>query len=149
MRDLKNDVPARLVAVPVLGGLAIAVYLTIVHYAGSGLYCLGLSGCDEVNQSPYATVAGIPVALLGAGLCAVMLGVLWAEHNGRTPSLTARPLLFGLALAGVLYYAYLTYLELAVIRAVCVWCVTSAALTVIIFVLAVLRLRALFVQLRA
>jgi len=59
------------------------------------------------------------------------------------------PPTFGLALAGVLYYAYLTYVEVAVLRAICIWCVLSALITVAIFGLAVVRTRALVQELQS
>lgn len=128
-------------------GLAIAVYLTTVHFAQGEVYCLGVSGCDEVNKSPYSEVAGLPVSLLGSLLYAALIGVLWAEASERLKPGEARPLLFGMALSGVLYYAYLTYVEVAILRAICIWCVASAVITAAIFVLASVRLRWQFVAL--
>ena len=123
-------------------GLAVSTYLTIVHYAPVPLVCLGTTGCEEVNRSIYSLVAGVPVALVGAAAYLAMLAVLWAESLKVIKSDEALLAVFGLALAGVLYSAYLTYIELAVLRAVCIWCVTSAAAITAIFALSFVRLRA-------
>ncbi|MGH2407422.1 MAG: vitamin K epoxide reductase family protein, partial [Candidatus Limnocylindrales bacterium] len=84
-------------------------------------------------------VAGIPVALLGmgfSGLVALLQLVWW--RRGARPALFAG---YGIGLFGLLFVAYLTYLELFVIGAVCVWCVTYAATVVIGWAIAALALR--------
>ncbi len=110
-------------------GVAIATYLTIIHYDRGALVC-GLGDCQTVQNSKYAEIVGIPVALLGLGmyLSVVGLGVLRRLRPERLPLLTMTA--FTLVLAGAFYAAYLTYLEVAVIHAICEWCVTSALLTV-------------------
>ena len=87
-----------------------------------------LGDCHAVQSSHYATVAGVPVALLGLRM---YLGVLaFGVLRWRRPDLVPATIAaFALALAGALYAAYLTYLQVAVIGAVCQWCVISAALT--------------------
>ncbi len=110
-------------------GVAIATYLTIIHYDRGALVC-GLGDCQTVQNSKYAEIVGIPVALLGLGmyLSVVGLGVLRRLRPERLPLLTMTA--FTLVLAGAFYAAYLTYLEVAVLHAICEWCVTSALLTV-------------------
>lgn len=83
---------------------------------------------------------GIPIAILGAGMYLVLLGILGLEL--RSPFWVANgPLaVFGISLAGVLYSAYLTYLEVAVIHAICPYCVISAIALVVIFGATVIRL---------
>lgn len=110
-------------------GVAIATYLTIIHYDRGALVC-GLGDCQTVQNSKYADIVGIPVALLGLGmyLSVIGLGVLRRLRPERLPLLTMTA--FTLVLAGAFYAAYLTYLEVAVLHAICEWCVTSALLTV-------------------
>ncbi len=117
-----------------VAGIAVAGYLTLVAYDDALLVC-GLGDCATVQNSPYAKVAGIPIALFGMLLYLTLAGLALARWRGlgRLDVLTS--LAFGLALAGTLYSAYLTYLELFVIHAICQWCVTSAVLVTAITLL--------------
>jgi len=122
-------------------GMGISAYLSFVHLNGIPLYCEGSGGCHTVQASEYATLLGVPVALLGFALYTSIFivggaGVWttgWAAE--RAPFLV-----FGLALSGVLYSSYLTWLELYRIHAICVWCVASACLLAGIFVIATAQL---------
>jgi len=102
-----------------LVGVAIASYLTWVHYAGLKPVCVGGGGgCERVQSSEYAALFGVPVAVLGVLGYLGVLGTL-ALPDGRTAAAF-------LSLVGVAFSAYLTWLELAEIHAVCQWCVASA-----------------------
>jgi uncharacterized membrane protein len=124
-------------------GVAISLYLTYVAIWEEGnAFCTGIGDCVRVQQSRYARVAGIPVALLGLGMYTGLVTML-ALRRWR-PEVLPRPLaVWTVALAGggVIYSGYLTWLELAVIEAICVWCVGSATVVTAIFVLAVPDLR--------
>ncbi len=113
-----------------LAGTGIAAYLVRVHYDDSALICT-VGDCATVQKSTYAELWGMPIALLGLGmyLAILALGVLrWRRKSVSGPAtLTA----FTIALAGTLYAAYLTYVELFVIDAICQWCVASALLTLV------------------
>ena len=101
-------------------GVAIAGYLTYVHYAELEPVC-GLGGdCERVQTSEYAEVAGIPVAVLGLGGYLLILASLGIRGEAG--------LLAGatLALVGFGFSAYLTYREIVTIDAICTWCVASA-----------------------
>ena len=105
-------------------GLGVSSYLFWVRLGGTSALCTGFGGCDLVNASTYAQVGGIPVSLIGiVGYLAILGLSLWRASGGPW---TLSLLVFGVALAGFLYSAYLTYLELFVIYAVCPWCVASA-----------------------
>ena len=106
-------------------GLLISGYLTWVHYAGVVPVCVGGSGsCETVQTSSYATIVGVPVAALGiVGYSGLLLSALLRGEAGVYLGLLV-------ALVGTLFSAYLTYLELFVIHAICEWCVASAALMV-------------------
>ncbi|MGH2522334.1 MAG: vitamin K epoxide reductase family protein [Anaerolineales bacterium] len=97
-------------------------------------------GCDVVNSSPDSEINGIPVAALGVGMFLALAGTLVLENRWPLAPTYGPLLVFGLSLTGALYSAYLTYLELAVIRAVCPYCVISALLITGILILAVARL---------
>ena len=106
-------------------GVAVAGYLTWVHYAGVGLLCAGGGGgCGRVQGSSYATLAGVPVAVIGlGGYVAILCSLLLRGEPARLATAA-------LALVGATFSAYLTYLELFVIEAICQWCVASAILMV-------------------
>lgn len=122
-------------------GLADSVYLSWVKVAGARAACYGIGDCDSVNNSRYAEIGGMPIALFGAGLYLLILAFLVAE--GRLPkwSETLRLGVFGLALAGTIYSAYLTYLEVAVIRAICPYCVVSAGILALLLGISIVRQR--------
>lgn len=107
-------------------GIGVSAYLLWVRLAGSSALCTGFGGCELVNASRYALVAGIPVSLIGLIGYLVILGLSLWKMRGGPWMLSA--LVFGMALVGFLYSLYLTYLELFVILAVCPWCVASALL---------------------
>lgn len=119
-----------------LAGMAVAGYLTWVHYDEAALVCVAGGGCETVQQSSYAELAGIPVALLGLlGYAVILALVLW-----DTP--TARLGAAALAVVGLAFSVYLVVLQLFVIDAVCVWCLANDVLIApALAVLTALRLR--------
>jgi uncharacterized membrane protein len=121
-------------AVVGVAGLAIAGYLTWTHYAGIRPVCLASGGCERVQTSSYAHLAGVPVALIGiAGYAAILATVALRGETVLVLSALA-------ALVGFGFSAYLTYLELFTIDAVCQWCVASAIAMTALAALAVWRL---------
>ena len=123
-----------------LVGVVDASYLTWIKLAHLQALCTSAGGCETVNTSAYSEIHGIPIALIGL-TAYLALAALFAFEN-RTPLLQdyAPLAIFGLALTGTLYSAYLTYVELFVLHAVCPYCVTSALLITGIFILSVVRL---------
>jgi uncharacterized membrane protein len=122
-----------LVALDVVG-LLIASYLSFVALQGDLPYCGPLHGCETVAQSPYSRIAGVPVAVFGVGLSLslLVLAVAWIR-SGRLVLLGAH---YALSLVGVVFEVYFTYIEVAVIGAVCVWCATYGASLVARFTVA-------------
>jgi uncharacterized membrane protein len=127
----------RVIAVLSVLGIGIAGYLVWVHYAGLEPVCAGGSGgCERVQSSSYAELAGVPVAVLGlAGYTAILGSLLLPGAAGRQATAF-------LALAGAGFSAYLTYLELGVIHAICQWCVASAIVMSLIAAASAARLLA-------
>ncbi len=115
-----------------LAGLGVATYLTVAHYAGDAPVCAISHGCETVQQSKYAELGGIPVAVLGlAGYVAILGSLLLRGETGRLVRV-------GLTAVGFAFSAYLTYLELFVIDAICQWCVASALIMTALLVVTVL-----------
>ena len=127
------------VALGVAGaGALVSTYLTWLHYSGMLALCLGVGGCETVQASRYAEVVGVPVALLGLIFFVLATALLVTrERFPRERREAARLALFGATLVGVIFAAYLTYLELFVIGVICPWCVSIALATVALFGLAV------------
>jgi uncharacterized membrane protein len=117
-----------------LAGLGIATYLTVVHYAGGEPVCAVAHGCATVQQSDYAALAGVPVALLGV---LGYLGVLVALARDGEAWRTAAAFL---SLAGLAFSGWLTYVEVGILDAICIWCVGSAICMALLTVLTVARM---------
>jgi uncharacterized membrane protein len=121
-------------------GILNAGYLTYVHLAHVEVLCSGVGGCDTVQNSRYSEVAGIPVAAVGlAGYLAILAMLATEEIQGPLHK-QALILLFGMTLLGTLYSAYLTYLELFVIGAICPYCTGSAVVMVVLFIITLFRM---------
>ncbi len=116
-----------------------ALYLTVNHYSGAYLNCAILDGCNEVAQSKYSIMFGIPLALLGLIYYAVVLlsSLLYFDTK---KAIFVRPIPT-LVLAGFLFSIYLTFLQIFVIKALCIYCVASAINSVVLFVLGLLLFR--------
>ena len=101
-------------------GLAIATYLTIVHYAGGEPVCAVAHGCATVQKSDYAQLAGVPVALLGVlGYLAILASLVRDTEATRTAAAF-------LSIGGLAFSGWLSYVEVFELDAICIWCVGSA-----------------------
>ncbi|BAD41549.1 vitamin K epoxide reductase family protein [Symbiobacterium thermophilum] len=127
----------RTIGVLALVGLGISLYLTWVYTTDRVAICLGSGGCETVQYSPYAWILGIPIPTLGAGAYLMVLALAVLGLRGSQPAEWVVLALFGTALVGLLFSAYLTYLELFVIHAICLWCAVSAVIQLFLFTLAV------------
>lgn len=115
-------------------GLGIAAYLTYIHYAGLHPLCLASGGCEKVQSSHWSKLAGIPVATIGlVGYAGILASLLVPGETGLAGCAL-------IALVGFGFSAYLTYVELFRIHAVCQWCVASAVLMTALAALTVARL---------
>lgn len=121
----------------VLLGLADSIYLAWLKLANATAACGGIGDCESVNSSPFAEVAGIPIALFGAGAYLLMLILLIMEPRSPFWRENAPLGIFGISLAGVLYSAYLTYVEIAILHAICPYCVLSALVLVALLALSI------------
>ena len=107
------------VALVAAAGVAVAGYLTYVHYRPAALICTGGGGCEAVQESSYAEIGGIPVALLGLLAYIAVLGlVAWDSELARTLAAT-------IALSAVGFAVYLVVVQAFVIEEWCVWCLVN------------------------
>lgn len=133
MSDRRLPAGAALLA---LAGVVVAGYLTWVHFDEAALVCVAGGGCETVQESEYAEITGIPVAMLGLGAYVVLLGLIVLDS---TPARLAAAMI---ALAGAVFSMYLLALQLFVIDAVCVWCLANdVVIAPALAVLTALRLR--------
>jgi uncharacterized membrane protein len=130
------------VALLALTGIFVALYLTLYKVGVIGELTCSIGSCESVNTSKWAMFGGLPVAAWGLGFyiatfALALLGVQdrWADSRTISVALAA------LSGWGVLFSGWLTYLELFVIHAICMWCVVSAILVAAIFLTALLDLR--------
>jgi uncharacterized membrane protein len=126
----------QIIALLALVGACIAVYLTLYKFGIIGTLSCSIGSCEQVNTSKWSRLMGAPVALWGVGYYLTVLAVAVA---GTQPQLADSrrigTVLLALSTTGVVFSAYLTALELFVIHAICMWCVISAVIATLIFVL--------------
>ena len=120
-------------------GVAVAAYLTIRKVGGESAVCVIGGGCETVDASAYSVILGIPTAAFGVAWSTVALvaALAWWWTADHRPLLV----LYLGGLVATIAEAYLVYLELFVIRAVCSWCVLYGATVVIGWLGAVVGLR--------
>ena len=121
------------IAVACLVGAGIAAYLTYVHYAGIAPVCT-TGGCEKVQTSKYAELAGVPVALLGLVAYVVLLAL--AAVRG----VEAATLGVFVAVVGVAFSGYLLWAQLGPIGAVCQWCLGNDLTITVVAALYVVRM---------
>ena len=121
-------------------GLLVSIYMTIYKFTSNDKMCIGSKDCSVVNASRYSEIYGIPVAVLGVVGYAAILGVLVLERNPGFFRENASMLFFALSLTGFLFTLYLIYVEIALIKAYCPFCLTSQAVMSFIFIISVIRL---------
>ncbi len=136
-----DKIQRRLILVFGLIGLAVSIYLIFIKLFPATPFCMGLGDCDAVNNSIYSELFGIPIAVFGALTYLAILGLALLETKIGLVREWGPVGEFGLALFGVLYSAYLTYIELFVLHKICPYCVTSAIAITIICIVAGMRLK--------
>ncbi len=131
------------VALLALFGILVASYLTLYKVGAIAELVCRTGSCETVQLSRWATFLGLPVAAWGIVFYVVLLALALAGLRARlVDSRVVSLALVAWTGWGTLFSAWLTYLELFVINAICQWCVVSAVLVLITFVLSVMDLRA-------
>jgi len=131
-----------IVAALALAGIFISLYLTLYKLGVIGELSCSIGSCETVNTSKYSRFLGLPVAAWGLlfylDVFAIgLIGTLPRFEDERVISIV----LVAEAAVGVLFSAWLTYLELGVIHAICIWCVTSAVIVTVVLLVSVADLR--------
>jgi len=121
-------------------GLLVSIYMTIFKITNNESMCIGSHGCSIVNSSRYSEVNGIPVAVIGVvGYLAILAALLLEQRPGFFQQ-NGTLLFFGLSLTGFLFTLYLIFVEVALIKAYCPFCITSQIVMTLIFIISVIRL---------
>jgi uncharacterized membrane protein len=123
-----------------LVGLADALYLTIEHVTGQSVRCTILAGCSAVLSSPYAVVAGIPLAAIGAAAYFSVFSLATLAAFGYR---SAGKILMVLVILMFLVSLWLIYLQAFVIREFCQYCLLSALITTALLIIALIPRRRL------
>lgn len=131
-----------IVAALALAGIFVSLYLTLYKLGIIGELSCSIGSCETVNTSKYSRFLGLPVAAWGLlfyldVFVIAVISVLPRFENERALSVV----LVAESAVGVLFSAWLTYLELFVIHAICIWCVTSAAIVTAILLVSIADLR--------
>jgi uncharacterized membrane protein len=132
-----------IIAALALGGVGLATYLAMYKLGMIGTLACTVGSCETVNLSRWATFLGLPVAVWGVGFYLVLflVALLGTTERFVNEAWVSHALL-GLTAWGVVFSVWLTYLELYVIHAVCMFCVISAILVALTFLVSVLEWRA-------
>ena len=120
-------------------GLLVSIYMTIYKITSNDNMCVGSKDCSVVNASKYSEVNGIPVALVGAFGYSALLGVLWLERKNKFGKENGSMIFFGISLSRFFFTLWLIYVEVALLKAYCPFCIASQVTMTLIFILSVIR----------
>jgi uncharacterized membrane protein len=127
-----------IVAALALAGIFISVYLTLYKLGVIGELSCSIGSCETVNTSQWSIFLGLPVAAWGL---LFYLDVFGVALLGTMPRWENEPVISIVlvveAAIGVLFSGWLTYLELAVIHAICIWCVASAVIVLVMLLVSI------------
>lgn len=131
-----------IVAALALAGIFISLYLTLYKLGIIGELSCSIGSCETVNTSKWSRFLGLPVATWGLLFYLDVFAVATVSTFPRFEDERAFSMvLVAESLVGVLFSAWLTYLELGVIHAICIWCVTSAVTVTLILLVSIADLR--------
>ncbi len=123
--------------------LLVTGYLSYVKIANVSAICVesGPINCEEVQSSAWSTLLGIPIAYLGLAAHLAITAVLVLQRRSAFFKQNGLLILFGITLFGLIYHTYLIYTSIAIIKAICPWCIGAAMLMLIQFILTIVRLQ--------
>jgi uncharacterized membrane protein len=122
-------------------GILDAIYLTVIKFTGIKALCIeGIGDCWTVNNSRYSEWNGIPISLFGILAYFSIILILTLQNRVKFLFDFGSIFVFGIALSGFFFSIYLTYLQFAVIKAVCPFCIVSATTMTIVFILSLITL---------
>lgn len=135
---MKNRLTQFTVALTIIG-LLVSIYMTIYKVTSNDNMCVGSQDCSVVNASKYSEVNGIPVAVVGAIGYTTLLGLLFLERKPGFFKDNGSMIFFGISLIGFFFTLWLVYVEIALLKAYCPFCIASQIAMTLIFILSVIR----------
>ena len=131
-----------IVAALALAGIFLSTYLLLYKLGLIGALTCNVGSCETVNTSKWARFLGLPVAGWGVAWYVGVFVLAMAGIKGRfADSRGLSRLMLFMTGTGLIFSIYLTWLELFVIHAICQWCVVSAIMVLVMFVLSVIDFR--------
>ena len=124
-------------------GVLVSSYLSWTKLTDNELSCQGVGNCNLVNSSVYSSIFDIPIAYLGVTMYMVIVILNLLETRVWFDS-AVKLSVFGISLFGFIYSAWLTYVELAIIKAICIYCVASAVIISTIFLISIFQIKDFF-----
>ena len=121
-------------------GIVVSSYLSWTKFSNKNLLCNGLGDCNAVNSSVYAYLFDIPIAYLGLSMYTLIAILLLLDTKIKYMELTKLSI-FGISLFGSIYSFWLTYVEVVIIEAICIYCIASAIIITSIFILSIYQLK--------
>jgi uncharacterized membrane protein len=117
-----------------VAGLAISVYLTVVHFSTIPLACPAnaVVNCEQVLSSRYAVIGG-------SALPTSVAGIVWFAISAGLSLLRRRQALLAWASIGLVTALFLVYVEIVQLGAVCIWCTAAHAMVLLIFLIAIMQ----------
>jgi len=150
MESMRQDWQLRLIQLLSVLGLMVAYYLLLYHNGNLVGVCTssGWDDCGAVSgpTAPYAALGPVPVALIGLVGYAVLFALTWLKDWAPLRDSYLPELVLGGAGLGFFFTLVLTGLEAFVIHAFCRYCLVSAVLITIIFILAISYMRNSFAE---
>lgn len=116
-------------------GLAASAYVWYSQRFNKPIACW-TRDCERVIRSPYSRLLGVHNSAIGIWVFLFIFLLTLMRHRGLEPWSDLAPIAIALlSLIGTLVSLYLTYVQLFVLKGICNWCLTSAALIFAIFIL--------------
>lgn len=138
MNLTKNKITASLLILSFIGFLN-ATYLTILHYQNAFPPCT-IGGCEKVLSSEYATLLGIPIALIGSLYFISLSVVLLLKLTGNKNELLKKFFIFQV-LSGFAASLVFVYIQAFLLKQFCQYCLLSETVSTLILILTFLQLR--------
>jgi uncharacterized membrane protein len=142
-----NETPPRLTLravslVLIALGLVVTIYLSYVKLTNVPMACVagGAFNCETVQNSAYSRLFNIPIAWLGLATYIILGLMLVLENRVAFLQDYGIVLVFGIALFAFLYSMFLVYVQVALLQALCPWCLAHETIMTVFFIVASIRL---------